>query len=231
MKKAINLSAHLHIGNDPGAADQVGAALAAAFAATNPTLHLTVQSVAPPDAQGNSTARIHIEGEQDPAADFAKLTGDALHQAVASLNVPTARSLEATAAGGNRPPILLHQVSEDKSADDENTGVVLPPGRTIAGEKAAIAARAAVAAAVAVPTPTTSDLTTRAMPAASDTTHAGAAPTASKPAAPETAHASVPSTSPAVPAAHAAAAPDQPATPGRARNKGRKGGGPHRHSG
>ncbi|MDQ2808272.1 MAG: hypothetical protein M3Z04_15375 [Chloroflexota bacterium] len=158
MKKAIDLSVHLHIGSDPSAAEHVGPALVAAFAAANPGLQLTVNSLATPNAQGDSTARVRIAGEQEPAADFAHLAGDALHRAVAGLNMPAAPN---SPAAVGRTKVAIHQVAEDNgdSADDENTGVVLPPGHTIAGEQAAIAARAAAAASGdhATPAPAADD--------------------------------------------------------------------------
>ena len=148
MKKAIDLSVHLHIGNDPGAADRVGPALVAAFAAANPGLHLTVNRLAAPDGHGDSLARVRIEGEQEAAADFAHLAGDALHRAVAGLNAPTAPTGQAPLVAEGSPKVTIHQLAADSrdSPDDENVGVVLPPGHTIAGEQAAIAARAAAAA-------------------------------------------------------------------------------------
>src|SRR5579859_4688688 len=83
MKKAINMQAQVHMGN--GAVGNISAALEQAFSAANPGMTLTVKSLSAPDGSGNSTARVYIEGEQDPAADFAALAGDALHKAVAHL--------------------------------------------------------------------------------------------------------------------------------------------------
>src|SRR6266852_2418566 len=87
MKKGINLQAKIHAG--PGGAltpSSIGQALPAAFAQANPGLRLTVKSVSPADADGNATLRVYIEGEQDPAADFAALTRGALNKAIAAMN-------------------------------------------------------------------------------------------------------------------------------------------------
>ena len=168
MKKAIDLSVHIHIGSAPDAADHVGPALVAAFAAANPGLQLKVKSMSAPNAQGDSIARVRIEGEQEAAADFAQFAGDALHRAVAQLNGPPARQA-ALVGGGSSSQVALQQVVEtgDEGADDENSGVFLPPGHTIAGEQAAIAARAAASASAATP----------------DSAPAGPAPATDEPAA------------------------------------------------
>jgi len=274
MKKAIDLSVHLHIGNDPSAADRVGLALVAAFAAANPGLHLTVNHLAAPDAQGDSLARVRIEGEQEAAADFAHLAGDALHRAVAGLNAPAAPTGQALLVAEGSPKVTIHQLAADTrdSPDDENVGVVLPPGHTIAGEQAAIAARAAAVAAPpapagdhAGPAPAPRDLAASAShdPAATlaaatpapapapGLTEPPAQPPPAAPQHPATDTAASdhrasapapnsaplpqpPTTAPDHPVA-AAPAPAPPAPPAatavRRRNKGRKGGSAHRHSG
>ncbi|MGI8586756.1 MAG: hypothetical protein ACR2M0_03595 [Chloroflexia bacterium] len=123
MKKAINMQAQIQVGHSDGAG--TADALVQAFAAANPGMTLTVKSLSPPDAAGNATARVYIEGEQPPPDNFAALAGDALHKAVAHLSVSEA-GLAPTSA-----PLTLRGVQEVGN-DDEDTGVVLPPQHTAA---------------------------------------------------------------------------------------------------
>ena len=90
MDKAINLQAKLHVGSDPKAIADLQQSLPSRFGADNPGLALTVKHVSPPDDKGDVTVRIYIEGDQDPAADFAALTRGALHKTIASMNADAA---------------------------------------------------------------------------------------------------------------------------------------------
>jgi len=132
MDKAINLQAKLHVGNDPQAAAKLQQSLPAHFAADNPGLALTVKHISPPDAEGDVTVKIYIEGDQDPAADFAALTRGALHKTVASMNAASG-----TGAGSSAHPVVSSGATphtgvhikdlQETEGDDENTGVTLAP--------------------------------------------------------------------------------------------------------
>lgn len=141
MEKGINLQARIHVGSDPAAADAVSQTLPIMFAQTNPGLQLTVKSMAPADPNGNATLRVYIQGNQDPAADFAALTFNALNKAIAAMNgkananpgdtVSSAHTSGSVVSGdthrtGTGMHIHIHNIQEVQD-DDEDSGVVLPP--------------------------------------------------------------------------------------------------------
>lgn len=145
MKKAINLQAQVQLA-DPNSQAQFQNDLENAFAQANPGLTLTVKSLTPPDAKGKAKLRVYIEGEQDPAADFSKLTTTALQQAINSLTskpatssatnpstatvTTTTTSTPANTVKTNLSPRPGSGVStkiQEVENDDENEGVVLPP--------------------------------------------------------------------------------------------------------
>ena len=82
MHKAINMQADVQMA---GGEDAVRAALQSAFAAANPGMKLTIKGAAPGKSPGTTHVRVYIEGDQEPAAPFAQLAGDALHKAIAAL--------------------------------------------------------------------------------------------------------------------------------------------------
>ncbi len=138
MKKGINLQAKMHVGNGAGAVQAMSQALPAAFAQSNPGLQLTVKGTPAVDASGNATIRVYIEGDQDPAADFAALTRSALNKAIASINTG-ATSAPATApaspapggasgGAGKHNAVRVHDIREVDDTADEGD-LVLPPQR------------------------------------------------------------------------------------------------------
>ncbi len=121
MKKAINLQAQVHL-VDPYNQAQFQDTLQKAFTQANPGLTLRVKSLSTPDAQGKTTLRVYIEGEQDPAANFLELTTGALHQVIDSLlPKPAAKTLKAQSRSRAATNI------QETENDDENEDVVLPP--------------------------------------------------------------------------------------------------------
>jgi hypothetical protein len=134
MKKGINLQANTHVGSGAAVAN-LSQALPAAFAQANPGLQLTVKSMSPVDAQGHASIHVYIEGEQEPAADFAALTRAALNKAIAALNSGASSAPAAPGAAAAHPPVHLHDVKEVED-DDEDSGLVLPPARQPAASPA-----------------------------------------------------------------------------------------------
>src|SRR5947209_1017801 len=128
MKKAINVHVVLPAGSTRDLALAPGAGLPQAFAQANPGFQLTIKSLSAPDAQGNVTAAVYVEGEQEPAADFGALTKSALKQTIAGLS--GTRSL------GTAPLVAMEEVE----IEDEDTGAVVAPVSRALG--------------LAVPTPT-----------------------------------------------------------------------------
>ena len=83
MKKAIDLETQVHL---VGTADATRQALLDAFAQANPDMKLTIKSLTAADGQSYATAKLYIEGEQDPAANFAALSSAALRKAIAAMD-------------------------------------------------------------------------------------------------------------------------------------------------
>jgi hypothetical protein len=146
MKKGINLQAKVHAGSG-AAVSNLSQALPAAFAQANPGLQLTVKSASPVDAQGHATIHVYIEGEQEPAADFAALTRAALNKAIAALNAGAGSSGAPAAPGAAaaHTPVHLHDVQEVEG-DEEDSGLVLPPAQQPSPSPAASPAPAPPAA-------------------------------------------------------------------------------------
>ena len=114
MHKGIYLQTSLPLGPGPTAAAGVTQALQAAFARLHPDLHLRIERLSAPNAGGVAKLRVYIEGDQEPAADFAAWTRAALRDAVAAIAPPAAgRGLRAV----------------EEVEDDDERGLVLPPGR------------------------------------------------------------------------------------------------------
>ncbi len=116
MHKGIYLQTSLPLVPGPTAAADTTQALQSAFARLHPDLHLRIERLSAPNAAGVAKLRVYIEGDQEPAADFAAWTRAALRDAVAASAPP--------AAGQARG---LHAVEEVE--DDDERGLVLPPGR------------------------------------------------------------------------------------------------------
>jgi hypothetical protein len=163
--KGINMHAKVHVGNDPTAAANLEQSLPALFAGANPGLTLTVKHASPPDEKGDVTIRIYIEGEQDPAADFAALTRAALNKTIEALNANADKGAGqftenvASGAATSQTPVHIKELQETEG-DEEDTDVTLAPSL-----------RAPATAPAAQPGPT---------PAATPTQ-----PTAPAPSAPE----------------------------------------------
>jgi hypothetical protein len=138
MEKGINLQAKLHVGTDPAAVSHLRQSLPDLFAQTNPGLTLSVKKVSEPDSDGDATMRVYIEGDQDPAADFAALTRGALNKTIAAYNSggasnggaivgseqSAAASMGAAAAG--QAGVHIKDLKE-MEGDEEDTGVTLAP--------------------------------------------------------------------------------------------------------
>jgi hypothetical protein len=124
MEKGITLQTHLHVGTDQAVASNLLKRLPAAFVQANSGLQLSVKKTSQVDAKGNVTLRVYIQGEQDPAADFAALTHTALNKAIAAMNAEAKAA--STGASAEAPPVHIHDIQEIEG-DDEDTGVVLPP--------------------------------------------------------------------------------------------------------
>ncbi len=132
MKKGIDLQAKVHIGTAPSALTNLKHKLPELFAQANPGLTLNVKKVSDADSAGDATIRVYIEGEQDPAADFAALTRGALHTAVAAFNSSEDTGSAHSAAlpphaVSVRPPKVHIKDLKEMEGDEEDTGVTLPP--------------------------------------------------------------------------------------------------------
>jgi len=139
MEKGINLQAKLHVGTDPAAVSHLRQSLPDLFAQTNPGLKLSVKKVSEPDSDGDTTMRVYIEGDQDPAADFAALTRGALNKTIAAYNSggsasgigaiagsePSAAASMGAAAAG-QTGVHIKDLKE-MEGDEEDTGVTLAP--------------------------------------------------------------------------------------------------------
>ncbi len=170
MEKGINLQAQLHLGSDQASASSltnVTEALPAAFAKANPGLQLSVKHVTPVDAAGNATVRVYIQGEQDPAADFAALTRSALNKAIAEMNAITASThgsgstVPDGGAGKRYPSVRAHNIQEVEVADDDGGLVLAPKAQSATSTSGAMASDVSSsktgtgARATSAPTPAT----------------------------------------------------------------------------
>jgi len=138
MEKGIDLQAKLHVGTDPAALAALKQSLPDLFARTNPGLTLRIKKVSEPDSAGDATLRVYIEGDQDPAADFAALTRSALDKTIAAYNSssgsaggttagsaqPASASMGAAPAG--QPGVHLKDLKE-MEGDEEDSDVTLAP--------------------------------------------------------------------------------------------------------
>ncbi|MEO5951047.1 MAG: hypothetical protein ABIQ44_01090 [Chloroflexia bacterium] len=130
MKKGINLQAKLHVGSDPNSGADLENKLPALFGNTNEGLTLTIKHASAPDEKGDVTLKVYIEGDQDPASDFAALTHKALKSAIAALNkgTSTGPSLGNTASRGSGGHHAVHiKKVRETEGDEEDSGVVLAP--------------------------------------------------------------------------------------------------------
>jgi hypothetical protein len=122
MEKGITLQAHLHAGTEQAAVSDVLKKLPAAFAKANPGLQLKVKKASAPDAKGNVTVRVYIEGDQGPADDFSALAHTSLNKAITAMNA----GARAASSGDTAPSVHVHGVKEVED-DDDDSGLVLPP--------------------------------------------------------------------------------------------------------
>ena len=132
MKKGIDLQAKVHVGTDPSALSDLKQKLPDLFAQANQGLTLNIKKVSDADSAGDATIRVYIEGEQDPAADFAALTRGALHTAVTAFNSGAAAgskhspASQSHAVSARHPAVHIKDLKE-MEGDEEDTGVTLAP--------------------------------------------------------------------------------------------------------
>ena len=175
MEKGINLQAKIHIGSDAQAAANLQQSLPARFAADNPGLALTVKHISPPDDKGDVAIRIYVEGDQDPASDFAALTRGAIHKTIASMNSDSGKGVTATTGSpvsggaGSQSPVHIKDLQETEG-DDENTGVTLAPTLQAQATSSAAPAPPSPASTPSQPPPTAASTPQAQQPAAASRT-------------------------------------------------------------
>lgn len=130
MKKAINMAVQIQPGAAGEQPEAISAALQKAFEQANPGLKLSVKQIAPAAGEDGLTARVYIEGEQEPAADFSAVAAKALQNSGQLL------TKDAKPEGA---PLTLNNIHELDADDDsvDNDSLVLSPQAALAEAKPA----------------------------------------------------------------------------------------------